>query len=191
MKLREGVDAILVGINTILADDPSLTLRSSKAEGQNTKGKRLRRIVLDAQALTPPGAKVASDESAKLTTIVVSRRAPEKRRRELSRRAHVMVAPSRAGRIDLPWLLKKLGSEEVSSLLVEGGGEVNASFLLSGLAQRIAFFYAPKILGGADARKAVGGNGAKGLKDALTLAEVRWRRLGTDWLLTARIGKRK
>ena len=59
--------------------------------------------------------------------------------------------------------LKKLGSENVTSLLVEGGGEVNASFLLGGLAQRVAFFYAPKILGGRDSRKAVAGEGAKSL----------------------------
>ena len=59
------------------------------------------------------------------------------------------------------WLLKKLGAENVTSLLVEGGGEVNASFLLGGFAQRVAFFYAPKILGGRDSRKAVAGEGAK------------------------------
>ena len=63
--------------------------------------------------------------------------------------------------LDLRWLLKKLGSENVTSLLVEGGGEVNASFLLGGFAQRVAFFYAPKILGGRDSLKAVAGEGAK------------------------------
>ena len=68
-----------------------------------------------------------------------------------------------AHQIDLRWLLKKLGSENVTSLLVEGGGEVNASFLLGGFAQRVAFFYAPKILGGRDSRKGVAGDGAKSL----------------------------
>ena len=121
---------------------------------------------------------------------MVSRQAPQSRKRALSRKAQVLVAPSRAGRIDLPWLLSKLGSEDVTSLLVEGGGEVNASFLLAGLAQRVAFFYAPKILGGADARKAVGGEGVKSLKNALTLSDVQWRRLGADWLLTARVGSK-
>ncbi|MGH9726409.1 MAG: dihydrofolate reductase family protein, partial [Candidatus Acidiferrales bacterium] len=61
----------------------------------------------------------------------------------------------------MKWLLKKLGSENVINLLVEGGGEVNASFLLCGLAHRVAFFYAPKILGGRDSRKAVAGEGVK------------------------------
>jgi diaminohydroxyphosphoribosylaminopyrimidine deaminase/5-amino-6-(5-phosphoribosylamino)uracil reductase len=187
MKLREGADAILVGINTILADDPSLTIRGPKPENRRLKRKRLRRIVLDTGARTPLGAKIVNDEWSRLTTIVVSRLAPKARTRALAQKARVLIAPDRAGLIDLRWLLKKLGSEDVASLLVEGGGEVNASFLLPGLAQRVAFFYAPKILGGADALKAVGGSGAKGLKDGLDLTDVQWRRLGADWLLTARV----
>jgi diaminohydroxyphosphoribosylaminopyrimidine deaminase/5-amino-6-(5-phosphoribosylamino)uracil reductase len=84
--------------------------------------------------------------------------------------------------------MRRLGSENITSLLVEGGGEVNASFLLGGLTQRVAFFYAPKILGGRDARKAVGGEGARSLAEAVQLRDVEWKRLGPDWLLTARVG---
>lgn len=90
-------------------------------------------------------------------------------------------------KLDLHWLLKKLGAENVTSLLVEGGGEVNASFLLGGLAQRAAFFYAPKILGGRDARKGVAGEGAKTLSEVIQLREVEWRKLGEDLFLTARV----
>jgi diaminohydroxyphosphoribosylaminopyrimidine deaminase / 5-amino-6-(5-phosphoribosylamino)uracil reductase len=68
--------------------------------------------------------------------------------------------------------------------LVEGGGEVNASFLLGGFAQRVAFFYAPKILGGRDSHKGVAGEGVKNLSAAIRLHEVEWRKLGTDLLLT-------
>jgi diaminohydroxyphosphoribosylaminopyrimidine deaminase/5-amino-6-(5-phosphoribosylamino)uracil reductase len=89
--------------------------------------------------------------------------------------------------LDLPWLLRKLGSENVTSLLVEGGGEVNASFLLQGLAQRSAFFYAPKVLGGRDSRRAVAGEGARTLAESLRLTDLEWRRLGGDWLLRARV----
>src|ERR1035438_5868148 len=92
-----------------------------------------------------------------------------------------------ASRINLRWLLKKLGAENVTSLLVEGGGEVNASFLLGGFAQRVAFFYAPKILGGRDARKGVAGDGAKSLSEVVQLHDVEWRKLGDDLLLTARL----
>jgi diaminohydroxyphosphoribosylaminopyrimidine deaminase/5-amino-6-(5-phosphoribosylamino)uracil reductase len=87
----------------------------------------------------------------------------------------------------LQWLLKKLGAENVVSVLVEGGGEVNASFLSGGLAQRVAFFYAPKILGGRDARTAVAGEGTTKLNDAILLREIEWKRIGADLLLMARL----
>ena len=87
----------------------------------------------------------------------------------------------------MKWLLAKLGADELTSLLVEGGGEVNASFLLQRLAQRVVFFYAPKILGGSDAKKAVAGVGAKSMAEALKLRRMEWRRLGPDLVLTARV----
>ena len=187
MELRRANDAILVGINTILADDPSLTVRPGpvgpKSKVQSPRP--LRRIVLDSQARTPLTAKVVSDEFAALTTIVVSRKAPMKRVAALKKQVNVLTAPLKKHSLDLRWLLKKLGSENITSLLVEGGGEVNASFLLGRLAQRVAFFYAPKILGGRDARKAVAGDGATTLAEALVLRDVVWRKLGEDLLLTA------
>jgi diaminohydroxyphosphoribosylaminopyrimidine deaminase / 5-amino-6-(5-phosphoribosylamino)uracil reductase len=182
MELRRGADAILVGINTVLADDPRLTVRLTKS---GTPPRR--RIVLDSQARTPLRAKLVSDEHAAWTTLVVSRSAPQSRPARLSRRVRVLVAPARDGKLDLRWLLKTLGAEQVTSLLVEGGGEVNASFLLQGLAHRIEFFYAPKILGGCDARKAVGGDGARNLAEALELEDLQWRKLGADWRLSARV----
>ena len=179
MKLRRGSDAILVGVNTILMDNPSLTARPA--------GRRvLRRIILDSRARTPMNAMVVTDEFAASTTIVVSRLAPKRRVDALDKRVRVWVAPGRGREILLPWLLQKLGAEEVSSLLVEGGGEVNASFLLGRQAQRVAFFYAPKILGGHDARRAVGGQGAQRLAEVVSLRDVRWRRMGADLRLTAR-----
>lgn len=198
MKLRQGNDAILVGVNTILADDPSLTARTKMKDGTWKRGKQIRRIVLDSRARTPLAAKVVRDEFASRTTVVVSKLAPPKRVAALAKHVHVLVAPlaksaicHRQSAIDLRWLLKKLGSGNVTSLLVEGGGEVNASFLLGGFAQSVAFFYAPKILGGRDSRKAVAGEGAKSLSDVLQLHEVEWRKLGKDLLLTARVGKRQ
>ena len=209
MKLRQGVDAVLAGVNTILADDPSLTFRpSAKDEPQ----KQVRRIVLDSLARTPLGARVVRDEFAGLTTIVVSKNAPKDRVATLAKRVNVMVAPAHkpANRLPLPqggegrgegdnlkrelqpkldlrWLLKKLGSENVTSVLVEGGGETNASFLLGGLAQRVAFFYAPKILGGRDARKAVAGEGVTRLADAIQVRDVEWKKIGEDLAMTARL----
>ena len=188
MKLRQTADAILVGINTVLADNPSLTVRTRMA-------KPIRRIILDSLARTPLQAKVVNDKYAALTTVVVSKSAPKDRAVALAKRVKVIVAPAAKPRppstrpesLDLPWLLKRLGGENVASLLVEGGGEVNASFLHGGLAQRVAFFYAPKILGGRDARKAVAGEGARSLAEAIRLRDVTWKQLGPDWLLTARV----
>jgi diaminohydroxyphosphoribosylaminopyrimidine deaminase/5-amino-6-(5-phosphoribosylamino)uracil reductase len=181
MKLRHGADAILVGINTILADDPSLTARGRKQ-------KQLRRIVLDARARTPLESKVTSDEQAKMTTIVISDSAPPKRVSALSKRANVIVAPSaRRGLLNLAWLLKRLGSDNVTSLLVEGGGEVSASFLLQGLVHRVAFLYAPRILGGRDSIHAVAGKGVEGLSDAIRLMNPEYRSFGEDLALTARV----
>ncbi|HZI33370.1 MAG TPA: bifunctional diaminohydroxyphosphoribosylaminopyrimidine deaminase/5-amino-6-(5-phosphoribosylamino)uracil reductase RibD [Candidatus Binatia bacterium] len=198
MKLRQGSDAILVGVNTILADDPGLTVRTKMEDGRWKMEKVIRRIVLDSKARTPLTAKVVSDEFAASTTIVVSNLASKKRLAALAKRVNVIIAPdqkvgrasSRAGstsQINLKWLLKKLGSENVTSLLVEGGGEVNASFLLGGLAQRVAFFYAPKILGGRDSRKAVAGDGARSLSEIVQLHDIKWKLLGPDLLLTAQI----
>jgi len=221
MKLRQGADAVLVGINTILADDPSLTVRLNadfkgniehstpinsvsastrqsrcREQASNIQHPKLRRIVLDSMARTPLAAKVVSDEFAALTTIVVSKYAPKNRVAALAKRVNVIVAPATKRRarndapyqqIDLRWLMRKLGAENVTSLLVEGGGEVNASFLLGGLAQRVTFFYALKILGGQDSRKAVAGEGARSLAEAVRLHDVEWKRLGPDWLLTARV----
>ena len=221
MKLRESMDAILAGVNTILLDDPRLTFRPAK---KTKTSKQLRRIVLDSMARTPLKAKVVSDEWAHLTTIVVSKNAPKNRVAALAKRANVMIAPLKAPSphpdplpshrmgaergqqagvnrlskgntmttgsgylLDLSWLMKKLGQENVTSLLVEGGGEANASFLFNGLAQRVMFYYAPKILGGSDSRKGVAGNGVTKLSDAIQLREVEWEKIGDDLAMTGRI----
>ncbi len=188
MQLRRQSDAILVGVNTVLADDPSLTIRGLRAKRQP------RRIVLDSLARTPLTARLVTDEHAALTTIVVSEQAPARRLAALRKRVKVLVAPQRRAspknsnlQLDLRWLMRRLGRENVTSLLVEGGGEVNASFLFSGLAHRVAFFYAPKILGGRNSRRAVAGDGATRRSEILNLESPEWRRLGSDWFMTAKI----
>jgi len=189
MQLRRGADAILVGVNTVLADDPALTVRGPAARvRQVPPAKPLRRIVLDSRARTPLTARLVSDAQAAWTTIVVTRAAPARRVAALRRRVRVLVAPVSAGRVPLRWLLRRLGADRVTHLLVEGGGEVQASFLLERLAHRVAFYYAPKILGGRDARKAVAGRGVDRLSAALRLQDLEWRRLGEDLFLAARVG---
>jgi diaminohydroxyphosphoribosylaminopyrimidine deaminase/5-amino-6-(5-phosphoribosylamino)uracil reductase len=188
-RLRFGHDAILVGIRTLLADDPQLTVRPTGrgAAPSALPAKSFRRIVLDTCARTPLDARVLARDSGHTTTIVVGTHAPIRKIRALTSLAHVMVAPVRRNRIDLEWLLEQLGAEQVTSLLVDGGGEVQAAFLLGGLAQRVAFYYAPKILGGRHDVKAVSGAGARTWNEILELTDLHWRRLGPDLFLSARV----
>ena len=187
-RLRQRADAVLVGIETVLADDPSLMPRGRGPW-------RLRRVILDARARTPLKAQVTSDAWAHQTIVVVGPAAPAARVKALQERVQVWQAPLARGpnrrgsarHLDLDWLLDRLGAAEVTHLLVEGGGEVQASFLLSGLAHRVAFFYAPLVLGGATARRAVAGPGARSWAEILRLRQLRWRRIGTDLLLEARV----
>jgi diaminohydroxyphosphoribosylaminopyrimidine deaminase / 5-amino-6-(5-phosphoribosylamino)uracil reductase len=182
MKLRAGADAILVGVKTVLADNPSLTVRLP-----GFKDKRWRRIILDPRARTPLTAKVVTDRHAASTFVVVTKAAPQRRAAALGRQVRLLRAPTRADGIDLRWLLKKLGQEDITSLLVEGGGETNAAFLAAGLAHRVAFFCAPLVLGGRDAPKAVAGHGVRSVGQALALRDAKWRRIGSDLLLTAQL----
>ena len=183
MRLRAASDAILVGVNTVSADDPVLTVRV----GARPAARRLRRFILDSRGRTPLGANVFSQGGLEDTTVVVTRLAPAKRVAALARRARVWVSPSRDGRVSLPWLMSRMGREGVLQLLVEGGGEVGASFLMGGHAHRVAFFYAPMVLGGRRSRRAVSGEGARDLASTLALEGVETKRCGPDLFLTARV----
>ena len=199
MRLRFGHDAILVGIETVLADNPLLTVRRATSVSPISRRKppsaldsapplrTLRRIILDSRARTPLDSNVVVDDPHRATTVMVGSAAPARRVDALAKHVNVLVAPTRGNRIDLSWLLDRLGSEEVTSLLVEGGGQIQASFLLGGFAHRIAFYYAPKILGGRNDRKAVAGPGARNWDEIVKLTNLRWRRLGVDLLLTAHV----
>ncbi|MBR5690395.1 MAG: bifunctional diaminohydroxyphosphoribosylaminopyrimidine deaminase/5-amino-6-(5-phosphoribosylamino)uracil reductase RibD, partial [Verrucomicrobia bacterium] len=165
MEFRAQVDAILVGVNTVLVDDCALTVRLPGYEE-----KRLRRIILDSQARTPLTSKVVSDAQRSLTTIVVSENAPEDRVQALRQNVEVWQLPADAdGRPRISCLLEKLGSESITHLLVEGGATVADSFLRQGFVHRIHFYYAPKIIGGERALSSISGKGIKHLSEALLI----------------------
>jgi diaminohydroxyphosphoribosylaminopyrimidine deaminase/5-amino-6-(5-phosphoribosylamino)uracil reductase len=184
LRLRRQADAVLVGIETVLADNPSLTLRSPR-NGAITGCRR--RLILDTRARTPLASQLVTDDHRVRTTVIVGDRAPASRVGRLQQQVQVMRVAEKGGRIDLAALMPRLGAEGVMSLLVEGGGEVHAGLLEHRLAHRVAFFYAPLMLGGADARRAVGGAGFSRLAPPPRLVDLEWKRLGMDQYLAARI----
>ncbi len=185
MILRRRSDAILVGVNTLIADDPSLTWRG------RARLAPLRRVILDPKLRTPPLAQVLTDDHRAHTIVVTSDHGPKRAVRAVPSNVRVLIAPLIKGRLDLPWVMDRLGEMQIQSLLVEGGGETHAEFLKAQLAHRIVFFYAPLILGGRDARKSVGGDHSlAGYPRGLPLHSVQYRWLGVDLMLRALIQPR-
>lgn len=186
-RLRLSADAVLVGVETVLADDPSLTVRTQPGFRRPAWHPVKLRIILDTRARTPLGCRLVSDDGRASTLIVVSESADPAKIAALQARVTVIRAPEREGRIDLAWLMPELGRMGVLHLLVEGGGTVLASFFEAGLVHRIAFFYAPRILGGEESRRSVAGRGFRSLAEAPGLTEVESLRFGEDLFITARV----
>lgn len=187
MNLRFGMDAILVGVGTVAADDPSLTCRGPGGENAPIQ-KTLRRFVLDPLARIPPASRLLNDDQKRFTTVVVGEKAPPGKVRRLKSAVTVWEAPSGPEGLDLSHILKRMGEEGIASLLVEGGGETHARFLERGLAQRVCLLFAPMIIGGRGAPKGVGGSGLP--NGGLRLEGLVQRRLGPDLLLTGRVDNR-
>lgn len=184
-RLRRQSDAILVGVGTILADDPELTVRLVPSYGYQPL-----RIVADSLARTPPSAKVITAKGGK-TIIAVTAAAPKERWEALERAGAEVwqLPPSPDGRgVDLESLFRRLAEQNVMNLLVEGGSELAGSLLMAGLVDRIAFFIAPLLVGGAKAIPAIGGQGIGDLASAIFLKEPTFRKIGRDYLLLADIG---
>lgn len=180
--MRDEVDAILVGVGTVIADDPSLTARGMEG------GRNPRRIVLDSQARTPLSSRLLSDGAAP-TILVVTENAPLERVEALRQRGAEILCCGAGSRVDLPCLLSRLGEQEICSLLVEGGGTVHFSFFAAGLADKVTAFVAPKLLGGRTALGAVAGEGFVHLADAVELEAVEVERLGEDVAWTGYVKK--
>lgn len=186
--LRHGVDGIMVGIGTVLADDPSLTTRPAEGRGSDPT-----RIILDSRLSIPEDARVLTIDSAAGAIIAAGEAAPAERERRLAAGgARVIRLPLAAdGGIDLGALMDRLGGMGVTSLLVEGGSRVTASMLASGVADKIMFFYAPKILGGDDGFPICRGNAPALMRDCIPIREASVRRFGEDILVEGYIENRR
>jgi len=174
-ELRRRLAAILVGAGTILADDPSLTVRL-------VPGRNPLRLVLDGAGRTPPAARVLREAGR---TVIVTAIMPEATEVALHQAgAEVWRLPGSGARVDLAALLDRLAKEGIDSLLVEGGAETAASFLEAHLVDRVSFFIAPIVLGGRDAIPAVGGAGAPTVAAGVRLRGLSVEQIGEDVLLS-------
>jgi len=176
-RLRAAHDAVVVGVQTVLADDPELTVRM-------TRGRGPLRVVVDSRGRTPVTARLLRrGDSPPL--IALTAKAPPARQRALERAgAEVWVVPSARARVDLRALLVRLGERGANTVLVEGGGTLAAAALAAGLVDRVYFFMAPLIIGGAKALTPVEGEGVRRLAQAWRIQEMRARRIGEDLLIT-------
>lgn len=178
-ELRDRVDAVLVGAGTVLKDDPLLTTRLGRRKGKNPV-----RIVLDNRHLAPLNSRVFYNADTQRVIYVSTGQLPEERESELRRMGvEICPAPEKDGKVDLRQLLRKLGEMELTSVLIEGGSEVNASALEAKVVDKVMFFVAPVVIGGRGAPGAVGGEGIESLRDAHPVKRLTVRRVGKDFLL--------
>ena len=184
-RLRHAVDAILVGINTVRMDDPSLTTRLG-----DRKGKDPTRIILDTQLSIAPDARVLQPDSA-AETILVAAKAVGPGKKAVFEKAGIRVieAALKHNQIDLAALMAQLGAMEISSLLIEGGSHVLGSAFRAGIVDKVQFFYAPKILGGDDGIPICSGPGAELMRRSIALKDITVQRFGDDVLIEGYVEK--
>ena len=183
-QLRDVVGAIVVGVNTVLADDPQLTVRLPEGPARRPTRVPPWRVVVDSRGRTPLRVRLLSDDLAERVIVATTTASPEVWRREVrARGARVLALPARDGRVELEALLTALGEEEVTSVLVEGGGTLLGSLFASRLVDKVYAFVAPRIVGGASAPAPVGGPGVSALADSWQLRDVRMERVGDDVLV--------
>lgn len=176
-KVRSQVDAVVVGINTVLRDDPLLTCRIPG-------GKNPQRIVLDSQARLPMGCKLLATLEESGVIVATTASAPTERVESLKRvGCGVVVLKGDERGVDLVEFLKTLGQWKYTNILLEGGGSLTASFFERNLVDKVMVFVSPKIIGGAEARTPVGGKGVAHVRDCWRLKEIQLTRFSEDILV--------
>jgi diaminohydroxyphosphoribosylaminopyrimidine deaminase/5-amino-6-(5-phosphoribosylamino)uracil reductase len=179
-RLRDEVDAVMVGAGTVIADDPALTCRIRG-------GRDPLRVIVDGRLRVPLGARALSKAAAPGTIVATATRASRKLAALRQRGATVLVLPRVKGQeLSLPRLMALLGRRGVSSVLIEGGGTLAAAALRARVVDRLLCFYAPTLIGG-DGRPLLGPLGVRRLTAAIRLRGARVIRIGEDILLSAEI----
>lgn len=184
-KLRNIYDGILVGVGTILADNPQLTTRLPAGSHNPV------RIIVDTMARTPLTANVVTDKQAP-TIIAVSQTAPTERVAALRNLGvEVLLLEQTPCGVNLRQLFKTLGERRITSVFVEGGATINASLLADKLIDKVYCFIAPKIIGGKTAPGPIGGSGVESVKQAILLEDISVQSIGADVLLSGYITERE
>jgi diaminohydroxyphosphoribosylaminopyrimidine deaminase / 5-amino-6-(5-phosphoribosylamino)uracil reductase len=175
-RMRSEVDGVLVGIGTVLKDDPLLTARIRG-------GRDPLRIILDSRLRISEEAKVIGIPSARTIIATTKAASKDKIKRLETRGVRVLVLDSKEGRVDLRKCLLKLAEMGIMSLLVEGGSEINGSFLEEGLIDKFLLFLSPRMVGGSEAPGIFGGRGVDRLEKSLPVRELTFKRMGVDILI--------
>ncbi|MDK2821083.1 MAG: diaminohydroxyphosphoribosylaminopyrimidine deaminase [Clostridia bacterium] len=184
-QLRDTHDAVMVGIGTVLADDPRLTTRLPEKKGRDAV-----RVILDSRLRIPLSAKVVNLDSPAKTIIATSEAAPlDSINRLKEKGVEVLVLPASEGLVDWNSLLDTLAKRSITSILLEGGAGVNATALEAGIVDKVIAFIAPKIFGGTEAPGPVAGIGIATPEEAWTLKDVEQEACGEDIMLTGYLKK--
>jgi len=187
-NMRYAADAIMAGVNTLIADDPQLTIRCSGGKG-GTARKQPLRIIVDGKGRTPLTARVFNEPG---TTIVVLGKSAMPDEEEAFARvgAEIMELPTGEGLVSLTDLFRTLGEREITSVLVEGGGKLFGSLFDLGLVDKVVAFIAPIIIGGEGAKMAVGGQGVEKVAEALRLEQVKVEKIDDDVMISGYVPKK-
>lgn len=184
-KLRDIYDGIMVGINTVIEDNPMLTAR---VDG----GKNPIRIVVDSSLRIDINANVVQDKSAKTIVATTDKADKDKILKLQAQDVDVIVVDKDENdKVDIEKLLDILGQQNICSILVEGGATLNGSFVAKKLVDKVYFFIAPKIIGGKEAKTPVAGTGILNLQEALALKDIQIEKLEEDILIIGRVDKDK
>lgn len=178
-ELRGKVDAILVGISTVLEDNPSLTTRLPRRDSRDPI-----RIIVDSHCRTPTKAKIFNPESHAKVIVATTEFASKVKIEELeSAGADVLILDTNDKRVCLTSLMNRLMELGITSVLIEGGSEIYSSALDAGIVDKIMFFIAPKLIGGQSAPGIIGGNGIKNLSEAIDIYNWEITKIGKDFLV--------
>lgn len=184
--LRQTVDAIMVGVNTVIADNPRLAAKGCGGKGGIGKKQPLR-LVIDSKGKVPLSARIF-EPPGKVILAVAAPFDSVKKQRFMQAGAEVVELPSKDGSVDIAELLKLLGKREILTVLVEGGGRLLGSLFDRQLVDKVMAFISPIIIGGSEAIS-VGGNGVDNMAKALRLARVDIKSFGDDILISGYVEK--